>query len=410
MKSYFTPANVSFFLLLAMVGGLTASKAVLSFGMVSLLAAGLWNLWQNRQNFSINREKLRSAGLLAGLFFIAVISGIFTENSDGWLRDVKTKLSILLIPVALVLLPALNGKQKYILGLTFIFVQCLWAIITLSIFWKNYAEEMEKVRQNSNIDVFGSISHIYFGLLLAFACILGIFLILKKRQYLSRKLLFLLILATAVNIVSLHILNSRTAQVSFYAGGLAWLMMEIMTQKRWKEGLSFLLLLVLLPVIAYYTIPSFHTRVQVSIWDYNQYKNQSGIYKDNSISSRLLAWGEAWDIFTENPVVGTGLEDIGPEIERHLIQIGMYTTVPDHIKIPHNLYLKYLSGVGIVGFLYLLWVIFYPLKNAFRRKNTLMVAFTGLIAVAFLFENFPERQIGIVFFCLGYLLIPDFDS
>ncbi|MDX2248263.1 MAG: O-antigen ligase family protein [Bacteroidia bacterium] len=409
MRTSLTPVNVSFFLLLAMVAGLTASKAILSVGMIALLATGVWNWRLSGTSFFLNPYKTTVAGLLIGLFFIAVLCGFYTENTSGWLRDVKTKLSIVLIPLALLLLSPLRGRQKYILSLVFIFIQTLWAIITLGKFWKNHAEEMEKVRQNSNIDIFGSISHIYFGLLLAFACILGLYLLFRKNTYLNKPLLYLLLFATLINLISLHILSSRTAQVSFYLSLWVWIVVEIWIHRRWKESLAVFLILMLLPVLAYYTIPSFRMRIEVSVWDYNMYQNQAGIYKDNSISSRLLAWGEAWAIFKENPLFGIGIEDVGPEIERRLIQKGMYQTVPEHLKIPHNLYLKYLSGVGIVGFFYLLLVIFFPLKNAFRQKNTLLVAFIALTATAFFFENFPERQIGIVFFCLGYLLIPDFE-
>lgn len=409
MKSYFTPTSVSFFLLIAMVAGLTVSKAILSVGMVALLATGVWNWRVSGTSFFTKHPKTTVAGLLIGLFFLALICGIYTENTSGWLRDVKTKLSILLIPLALILIPPLQGRQKYMLSLVFVFIQTIWAMITLGKFWQNYAEEMEKVRQNSNIDIFGSISHIYFGLLLAFASILGLYLLVRKKNYLNTTLFYLLLFATLINLIALHILSSRTAQVSFYGGLFAWVMAEIWIHRKWKPGLAVLTLLTVLPVLAYVLIPSFRTRIEVSLWDYHMYQNQAGIYKDNSISSRLLAWGEAWEIFTENPIAGIGLEDIGPEIERRLIQKGMYTTVPDHIKIPHNLYLKYLSGVGILGFLYLLWVVFFPIQHALKKKDTLMITFIGLIAIAFLFENFPERQIGIVFFCLGYLLIPDFE-
>lgn len=409
MKSYFTPTSVSFFLLIAMVAGLTVSKAILSVGMVALLATGVWNWRVSGTSFFTKHPKTTVAGLLIGLFFLALICGIYTENTSGWLRDVKTKLSILLIPLALILIPPLQGRQKYMLSLVFVFIQTIWAMITLGKFWQNYAEEMEKVRQNSNIDIFGSISHIYFGLLLAFASILGLYLLVRKKNYLNTTLFYLLLFATLINLIALHILSSRTAQVSFYGGLFAWVMAEIWIHRKWKPGLAVLTLLTVLPVLAYVLIPSFRTRIEVSLWDYHMYQNQAGIYKDNSISSRLLAWGEAWEIFTENPIAGIGLEDIGPEIERRLIQQGMYTTVPDHIKIPHNLYLKYLSGVGILGFLYLLWVVFFPIQHALKKKDTLMITFIGLIAIAFLFENFPERQIGIVFFCLGYLLIPDFE-
>ncbi|MEZ4826225.1 MAG: O-antigen ligase family protein [Bacteroidia bacterium] len=409
MRISITPGNVSFFLLMAITVGLTASKAVLSIGMVVMLAAGAWHFFDNGKEFTISPRMRNYAVMLAGLFLIALICGLYTENTTAWLRDVKTKLSLLLIPLGLILIPTPTLRQKGILALTFIFVQTIWATATLAVFWKNYESEMEKVRQNSNIEILGSISHIYFGLLLAFACLLGLHFLYHHKTAIGKRLTIFLGMATIINLLSLHILSSRTAQAGFYAALLVWVGMEIWVSQKWKTGFIALSLVVLIPVVAFYTIPSFRTRIEVSVWDYQMYQNRSGIYKDNSISSRLLAWGEAWDIFLENPLTGIGLEDIGSEIERRFVEKKMYTTVPEHLKIPHNLYLKYLSGVGIAGFLYLLWILTLPAYAAIVRKDVLMTGFMALCMVAFFFENFPERQIGIVFFCMGYLLIPEFE-
>lgn len=407
VQKYLNPEWLSFFILLAMVVALNSSKAVLSIGMVVLAALAFWHGWNIRWKFDPpQKQRLILAAILAGIFLISLINGFWTANQNLWLRDVKTKLSILLIPLALGILPVLTLKRKFFLSIAFIFAQAVWGLITLLLFWQNYEAEMERVRHNGNIDIFGSISHIYFGLLLAFAIILGVYWIWKRKIDFPQWLWYLLIFATIINLLSLHVLSSRTAQLGFYLGLLVMIVSEISQGANFRKGLLLLSGLMMLPVVAYFSIPSFQKRVEVSWWDFNNYRHQKGIYKDNSISSRLITWEETFAIFTENPVLGIGLEDIGDTVERRYLERGIFSTVQPHLKIPHNLYLKYLAGVGVPGLLYLLLLLLYPLWVTRKRPQSLLWAFIALMAAGFMFENFLERQIGIAFFSIAYMLIP----
>jgi O-antigen ligase len=70
----------------------------------------------------------------------------------------------------------------------------------------------------------------------------------------------------------------------------------------------------------------------------------------------------------------------------------------------HNQYLQTLADLGVLGFGFLVWMLFVNLKNAFKNKNFLHMAFAITMIMLFLSESFFCRQRGIVFFITLYCL------
>lgn len=70
----------------------------------------------------------------------------------------------------------------------------------------------------------------------------------------------------------------------------------------------------------------------------------------------------------------------------------------------HNQYVQNFSELGVIGFLLLILILFINLKNAFKNKDFLHIAFAILMLSLFLTESFLWRQRGVVFFTVFYCL------
>ncbi|MDP5172025.1 MAG: O-antigen ligase family protein [Bacteroidia bacterium] len=397
MKSYLTPRTLAFLASVVLVIGLSTGKALLSISTVALAFAAAWNCVLN--GFPRLRTKeTKTVIWLIGILLVALLSGIWTENSALWAKDVYGKIPFLLIPLAIYLLPKFAQVEWRWLKLLFLATQSFVAIVTLVKFIFTYKEQMTRVAENSYIDVVGSISHIYFGLLLGWSVLIGLSLWEKSVGKWSLVLRWIILAMVIVNAIAIHILVSRTGLLSFYAGiasyGFVWL---------WQRGHRWVLiglsaLLMLGPVMAFYTVPSFRLRMEVTLWDWQQYQQSEADLTDNSLSLRLLAWKSSWGIVKEHPLLGVGIEDVGDEMLQQYEAQGLDSRAEGLLTNPHNQYLKQWAGAGLAGLLVLLLAIGQPIWETRKKVPPLVLAFAMTMLVAMCFESMLERQIGMTFF------------
>jgi O-antigen ligase len=365
------------------------SKALLSIA-VPVIAAGAWGHWL----CSRARARLRGQGLLIVLLFaLSLWAGGFSDSQEAWLRDLRQKLPLLLLGLAALPMPVFSRRGYEALSLLY---QLPLAGLALPTLWRafgQYEATLAAVARNSNIDIAGSISHIYYGLLLAFGALLALAWALEGgRRRWAWAAIFLL------QALFLHLLTSRTGLLAFYAGLGALLVALAFRRRRYGLLAGALLLLAALPLISYYAIPSFRLRVHVSLYDYQQYRNPEADLTDHSLSMRLLAWEAAWELFRAQPLRGVGIADLEAEMQAQYLR-GPQRADPARLpQNPHNQYLEYLAGFGLPGLLLLL-----PAASAAllqRRPPVLAFAYTALILTAMATESILERQVGMCFFAI----------
>lgn len=410
MKRYVNPIFLALAASSVLTVGLSTGKALLSICTVALAFAAAWN-WVANGKPQLRPQESKTVLWMVGLFAIAAISGIWTENSGRWLTDIYEKIPLLLLPIAIYLLPGFSKGEWRWIRLIFLATQSVVAIATLIRFAFNYEEQMQRVAENSYIDIVGSISHIYFGVLLGWSAIIGIHLWLEIRKEWKPLYSIGILLLTLINAVAVHILVSRTGLLSFYIGLLAFGSVWLWQVRRQKLLLVMVAGMVLTPIIAYYAIPSFGERVRVTIWDAEQYYYQTDL-TDNSLSLRLLAWESSWGIIQSHPWLGAGMEDVGAEmLEQYRIR-GMESRGDNLLTNPHNQYLKQWAGAGIAGLALLLLALFQPIWEFRRRMSPLVFSFAMTMAISMCFESLLERQIGMSLFVLfgGWLLREEWEE
>jgi len=117
---------------------------------------------------------------------------------------------------------------------------------------------------------------------------------------------------------------------------------------------------------------------------------------DRNVSTRLVLWDIAWDLFKEHPIAGVGMGDYERDARQMVGDRSVQTTVDSH-----NVYLQVLSTRGLVGFIpfAIFWVVLLrELRRALRASKRGSIEWSyavGAIAVtvAVLFGALTENNI-----------------
>ena len=159
-------------------------------------------------------------------------------------------------------------------------------------------------------------------------------------------------------------------------------------------------MIMVIPVIAYFTIPSVKAKVNYMRYDWQQlflFQNASGL----SDAGRILSIEKGMELFREHPLAGVGIGDLRVEMKKKL------EAAPEHprdILLPHNQFVFVAAGTGIFGLIVFIIAVLLPLVRKRYLKNWLFVCFHIIIISSFFTESTIEEQMGTGFY-LSFLLL-----
>ena len=146
------------------------------------------------------------------------------------------------------------------------------------------------------------IEHIYFGLIscsVSLSLFYFLFLNQKQQFLLNRKTLSIFFV---INILSIHILSSRTGLVVLYVG-LASMLLIYLIKRPTKIVKRSILALILLPILSFFVLPSFQNKMYNSIEDLDSLINRKDI-NHKSMAQRVESWRAAYWCISKKPIRG----------------------------------------------------------------------------------------------------------
>jgi O-antigen ligase len=192
----------------------------------------------------------------------------------------------------------------------------------------------------------------------------------------------------------LHILAAKTGLICLYLAATIFLFYE--QKSKWKiAGILFFLLL--LPVTAYYVIPTFHNRVDYILYDFSFYSrgDYAGGFPDGA---RILSIKGGLKILQENFLTGTGYGDVWQTMQAWYDTY--YPAIPMHDRLfPSNQWLVYGCAVGIFGILLFTLTVITPFFMTRYNKSVAWIAFHATAIICFLTEMNLEGQHGVFLYC-----------
>jgi O-antigen ligase len=406
LQSYKAQAIICLFIWL--VSMVLSAEFVLSVAMIALVLLAVFQLKIDGPKVSLTcrdalLEHLRTwrsykAWLFVSIpFLLVLVSALWSEDGSYTLERLRIKLPFLVLPFAFACMPAIRKREIFTILYFLLVMMAIISLYVLINFFVNFDTIMGDLGKGGHLPT--PSNHIRFSLTLALTIIGGLALWMEKfyiRRHFERYIIGGL---TLFLFIFIHVLSVRSGILALYLALLVLAFHYIFTKKRYLAGLAGALVLITLPFIAYYSIPSFKLKADYARWDYLQFRQGiGGNYPD---SERLASVQVGLKIGNAHPVAGVGAGDlmqaVKKEYETNLA--GRY-----YFRMPHNQLVTVYAGTGLLGLIIFLTGFFVPLFYQKNYQQPLFLALHAIIFMSFLVENTIENNFGVSLY-LFFLLI-----
>ena len=377
--------------------GLYFSRAILSIATALLIANAILspNFLDNFKRFI----KIKPAVALTLLFFVTVVSGLYSENMETWLGRVRIKIPYLLLPLAFCGMPKLKERQYQGLIYCFFLISVIACMYVGSNYLLNFDQVTESYKAGGAMTT--PIIYVRFSLFTAFGVVCGVYLWLKKYVFRQQWERILIAIGTLFLFVFLHILAVRTGIFALYNAALLSVFYYIFHKRKYWLGLTLPVMMAGLLFSAYQFVPSLHNKINYMRWDLKQYFEGN---RENMASDymRLISIENGIRLAKENSwLLGVGAGDLRVEMDK--IYEAEYPNIYKKL-LPHNQYIFVLASTGLIGLAVFMFSTFYPIFYERNYRYLFFVCFNVVTFSSFLAETTIELQIGGSFYMLFVLL------
>lgn len=372
---------IIFILLAAMLTAAFISRAVLSLTVISFVLFSFLHKGYKKQFKDFFHSRLLLG--ISVLFLLPFISGIWSENTDQWLKIMRIKLPLLFLPLAFAApfgFTDTHWRRLHFLFIAIAFITSVWCII-------EYAGDMQAVNASylraKTMTTPLENDHVRFSWMIAVAILVGAWHWWRLRH--SRDVIFwILAVVTAWLIIFLHLLAARTGLVSFYIILIAGICWWIFSRKEKKYLPLALALLILLPVAAYMLMPSFRNKVAYFRYE-SAYLKKAAYLPGSNDAMRVISIHAGWNVMNRKPLTGVGYGDISDDMKNEYAS--KYPGMIEADKIlPSNEWLMYGSGCGWPGFIVFTGIMIFPFFLRIRGRPgwwllNITAAFTFIVDI-----------------------------
>lgn len=148
--------------------------------------------------------------------------------------------------------------------------------------------------------------------------------------------------------------------------------------------------------VNYQHVSSIQGRIHEILWEIELYK-RTGDANGHSLTQRFEYWKTACTIIKNNFFIGVGSGDVDDAFRKQYEESDS-ALLPKWRLRAHNQYLSIAVGMGIIGLMWFLITLFYPVTKHELTFNYLYITFFIIAMVSFLTEDTLETQAGVTFF------------
>lgn len=369
------------------------AKAVPSMAMIGLIVFACWHTWYVKPDFNANRDLTMMS---VGMMLLYAIQFLTSESYPYLLERIQIKLPIMLLPLAFMMGPELKRNDLRKIGMVFLAITLATELFILIRFACHFDAYMELIRKSQNIP--GPINHIRFSLMCVMSVALAFDWLFVHRITNQRYLRWFLFAVLFTGIVFVHAYSVRSGLLALYGIMMFTLIRTLLKEGSRRMKWLLMLLILLLPLAAWMMMPSIRQKITASLHDIQHYReNLSNEF--NSLGKRMVSYQVALKVFKENPVLGCGIGDLEKVNTEHFRR--------DHpdvetVIIPHNQFIYFMMGSGLVGLILFTLSFFYPVFLKRNHGYLVWIQFLILL-IAFQIEPMLETQLGVAYSILFIL-------
>ena len=149
-------------------------------------------------------------------------------------------------------------------------------------------------------------------------------------------------------------------------------------------------------------VTSLKARIYGIIWQIDDYID-GGAPGGHSITQRWEFWKTGLNLLKANPIMGVGTGDIFNEMKMQYEADGTLL-VRAYWKHPHNQFLSIAIAFGLLGLIWFLWSLFYPLYYYRANLDFVVIVFVLISLLSMMTEDTIETQAGVSFVAFFYSL------
>lgn len=335
--------------------------------------------------------------------FIAwlLISLILSENKGEGIRFLEKRAPLLLIPFSLGLVRITHSQRQSLLISIAWMVSffCLYALIRSGI---QYADTgLSGYMYNDSLSIHLGQQSIYTSLFVNASIFIFGWHLFQNHTTRQQKTLYIAALVFLFFISFL--LASRNMMIILYCSIIILAIIHIVRRRLYLQGALLLAGLIVGVFLVYSIFPKTLNRFKeltVTQFRYDSRAAEShydGTFSPdqwNGANFRLAAWSCGWQLFKENPILGTGIGDKRVELNRIYRDRDFHFAIETRKNV-HNNYLDILYSTGLIGLIIFLiaWAIL-PFIRFYRNRDTLAMLIHITALFAMITEVYFDRSLG----------------
>lgn len=328
-------------------------------------------------------------------FLLVALSSFWSEDTEYLLKRLQIKLPFFLMPLAFTGLPCRTDKFYRDVHLILVVLVSIVSVSVLVQFGMDPDYYLEKLGRGQTLPT--PSNHIRFSMAAALAACAGFYLVTYHRAHFQKPVYMMLIVLTVFLFFFIHLLAVRTGLACLYFGLVLWVIFAFIHKKRRRLAGGIVLLLFIMPVAAYFLLPSVKIKLDYMRWSIGEMYQRDGM--DTADSDRIFSIKVGWDIFKEHPLLGVGAGDVRQEVrERYAL------LAPDRpVIIPHNQWVIILAGTGLIGCIVFFGAFVWLLLSRRWYRIYLFTLLSGMYFLSYFVEPTLENNFGIVLLLLFQL-------
>src|SRR5688572_16745767 len=380
---------IIFSLLITMLVSVFFSRALLSVSMICFVAYSFFHTGYKEQIRNFFASPLLWGMSL--LFLLPLVSGLWSEDKTAWMGIMRIKLPLFMLPLAFAASFGLPARAWEWIAFIFIGLVCAGAGWSLYNYLMDINEMNEGYLRAKSIITPLDNDHVRFSWLVTVAILLAGWLWISGKKYSGFSIAVFTVVIAGL-IIFLHILAARTGLFSFYLAVGMVLLWLLVKKKKILQGILIIVVLVCLPLTAYFILPTFHNRVQYILYDID-HLTSSGYLPGSNDGVRMISMKAGWEILNQHPIAGVGFGDV-----YHVTQSWYsihYSAMQETDRIyPSSEWMIYGAGCGWLGLLMFTGVMLIPFLLPMRdRLIWWLLNLTA--AFSFMFDIGLEVQFGV---------------
>lgn len=380
-----------------MLASLFLPRAFLTITMTGFAVAALAD-----RNFVRYLRRFISSPLLWGmslLFFIPLLSGLWSEDSGKWMEMIRIKLPLFVLPLAFAGTVNLSARQWEWLATLFVL------LVTAGTIWSvfHYLQDMQTINEGylmakAMLTPLQN-DRIRFSWLVAAAILTSGWLVYHRFKMKKAAAISIFVVAVWL-IIYLHLLAVRTGLFSFYLAMIIAALWLVLRKLKWQYGVLLMFLTFLLPVLAYFFIPTFQNRVKYIRYDAGYFQKAHYLPGGND-AVRVISLKAGWSVMLQKPLKGTGFGDV-PAAVNEWYRIN-YPEMKEQDKVyPASEWLMYGAGAGLPGFIVFTVCMLIPFLTRVRHLLPWWML-NAAAAFSFMFDIGLEVQFGVFIYAFTVL-------